>query len=272
MSKLDHEIETLRQEAAQRAITAYYRAVERLSMYDVRVSDVIQMFGKSGSKMRGLEPFRAGPVPPAEQKAHLQRLQDVVRRQTERDLIDDAKTLMDGGFEEGDVIDKLEDALGPNLYAEDEEDDEGSGHETTVFSIGGELVQIDRAILELIEAMNSIDGVETTSCCQGNDGGIGYVEFKGSVAVTFVVAITNEMTKAFAKHGTTVMIDEQEHRHLFFIEISDAFSMRWGPHTYPLVLAAAREAAKRVSVMDKAPSSPGGPKKQRVKRVKGEQA
>jgi hypothetical protein len=60
MPNLDHEIETLRQQAAQRAITIFYRAVNSLSVYDVRVFDVFQMFIQDAWEMRGLTPRWAG--------------------------------------------------------------------------------------------------------------------------------------------------------------------------------------------------------------------
>jgi hypothetical protein len=44
MSKLAHEIETLRKEAAERAVTFLYNAIENASMYDLKVFDLMQMF------------------------------------------------------------------------------------------------------------------------------------------------------------------------------------------------------------------------------------
>jgi hypothetical protein len=115
MPNLDHEIETLRQEAAQRAITGYYKAFENLSMYDVSVFDVWQMFAQNGWEMRDLKPFRIWPVPPAEQKAHLQRLKDVVQGDAEQGLVDAAEVLWQSGLKRSDIIGKLDQAFGPNF-------------------------------------------------------------------------------------------------------------------------------------------------------------
>jgi hypothetical protein len=77
MSKLAHEIETFRKEAAEREVTCLYNAIENASMYDVKVFDLMQMFFANESwHARNLAPFLAGPVPVAEQKQHLQRLKD----------------------------------------------------------------------------------------------------------------------------------------------------------------------------------------------------
>jgi hypothetical protein len=123
MSKVSQEIETLRQEAAQRAITSFYNSVENLSMFDVRVNDVMQLFAHEAWQARDLKPFRSGPVPAAEQREHLQRLKDVIQCHAEQSLVDAAETLWGSGLGRGDIINKLDHAFGPQFYLDDEHEE-----------------------------------------------------------------------------------------------------------------------------------------------------
>jgi hypothetical protein len=91
-------------------------------MYDVPVCDVFQMLVRDGWEMRDLKPLRAGPVPRAEQKAHFQRLKDVVQGEAEQSLVDAAEVLWQSGLERSDIIGKLDEALGPDFHGEEEED------------------------------------------------------------------------------------------------------------------------------------------------------
>jgi hypothetical protein len=121
MAKLAQEIETLRQQAAQRA-TSFYRTVENLAMFDVRVFDALQPFVQDGWEMRGIKPFRAVGVPPPEQKEELQRLKDVVMMDAEQSLIESAEVLMDFGLRRKAINEKLDVTLGPD--DDDEEEDQ----------------------------------------------------------------------------------------------------------------------------------------------------
>jgi hypothetical protein len=79
------------------------------------VCDVFQMLVRDGWEMRDLKPLRAGPVPRAEQKAHLQRLKDVVQGDAEQCLVDAAEVLWQAGLERSDISGKLDQAFGPNF-------------------------------------------------------------------------------------------------------------------------------------------------------------
>jgi hypothetical protein len=76
--------------------------------------------------MRFLKPFRAAPVPVAEQKEELKRLKDVIRGHADQRLTNAAETLRGLGLSRVDILDMLNDAFGPN-YREDDEHQQGDG-------------------------------------------------------------------------------------------------------------------------------------------------
>jgi glycerol-3-phosphate acyltransferase PlsY len=100
-------------------------------------------------------------------------------------------------------------------------------------------VDVDTKIVELVQLLNAIPGVETLNSCQGHLGP-GYVQFQGSKAVAFVQAMAAQMVATFAKQGVTFTVGKQKYAHSFSIEIDETFCMRWGTRTYPLVLDAVR--------------------------------
>jgi hypothetical protein len=157
MSKLAHEIETLRKEAAERAVTCLYSAIENASMYDVKVFDLMQMFAHEAWQARALAPFLAGPVPVAEQEEHLQRLKDVIKEQAEERLIEAAGTLWGSGLQRNAIMDMLDTTFGPDFaYSEDDYDEEKDGelHPALVKAraeyAAGTLAPEARAIIESI--------------------------------------------------------------------------------------------------------------------------
>jgi hypothetical protein len=120
-------------------------------------------------------------------------------------------------------------------------------HDKVIITVGGQLMAIDEEIVRLIELMNALPGVSTNASCQGDREQQAYASFEGSDAVAFVISIAETMARTFAMHGTKLSVGEQVHGHNFFIEVGEALVMRWPPHTYPLVLAAAKDAAKKSS-------------------------
>jgi hypothetical protein len=155
MSKLAQEIETLRKEAAERAVTCLYNAIENASMYDVKVFDLMQMFFANESwHARNLAPFLAGPVPVADQKKHLQRLRDVIQGNAEERLIEAAGTLMEFEFRRNAIMDLLDTTFGPLFWEDDEDDEPGGLHPAVVNAraeyAAGTLAPEARAIIESI--------------------------------------------------------------------------------------------------------------------------
>jgi hypothetical protein len=108
--------------------------------------------------------------------------------------------------------------------------------------IGGKLAEADTRIVDLIETMNDIPGVETTSSWRGVRG-LGYVAFQGPNAVTFMAAMAEMMAEQLAIECPPSTPGNMAP---FMIEIRDRLSMGWLPSTYPVVLAAAKRAGERV--------------------------
>jgi hypothetical protein len=116
-------------------------------------------------------------------------------------------------------------------------------HETTTLVIDGFECDVDKAIAPLIEVLNSISGVHSQNCCQGNLG-LGYVQFFGQDVLKFVLSITTQMAETFERIGTTHTIGKHKYGCHFQIEIGDSeFTMRWDMHSYSIVLDAVKAVA-----------------------------
>jgi hypothetical protein len=121
-------------------------------------------------------------------------------------------------------------------------------HATTTVSINGWVVPVDKAILELIVLMNTVPGVETLACCQGYPLAQAYVSFMGPGSFEFLATIVSFLARTFAVHGTEVDVGDGTHYwHGLSIQVDEHFCMRWQQQTYPLILAAAREAASTIT-------------------------
>jgi hypothetical protein len=119
-------------------------------------------------------------------------------------------------------------------------------HDQRVITLGGQLAAIDTEIVSLIEVVNTLPGVATNDCCQGDRAQQAYTSVEGPDSFAFLTAIAETMARTFPLHGTKLMVGDQMYAHNFTVEIGEALVMRWPPHTYPLVLAAAKEAAKEM--------------------------
>jgi hypothetical protein len=119
-------------------------------------------------------------------------------------------------------------------------------HDQMIITVGGQLMAIDEEIVRLIELMNSLPAVATNASCQGEFGQQAYASVEGPNTFAFLIAVAEAMARTFAMQGTKLMVGEQICAHNFTIEIGEAVVMRWSPHTYPLVLAAAKEVAKEM--------------------------
>ena len=134
------------------------------------------------------------------------------------------------------------------------------GHPTVTLRLAsGESVEVDKGVVELIELMNSIPGIETKGSCQGEDPNYGYVQFmpgdiegKAHASVYFMYHILKNMHGAWVKHryvmGEYEKSTGSEHPDAYKFkvttELGNGYVLKWSPYTYPAVLAAAQKAAE----------------------------
>ena len=134
------------------------------------------------------------------------------------------------------------------------------GHPSVLLKLdSGESVEIDQGVIELIQLMNSVPGIETKGSCQGEGPNYGYVQFmpdgtegRAHASIYFMYHILRKMHGAWVKHRHVMWEYEQstgsEHPYAykfkFTTELGNGYVLKWSPYTYPTVLAAAREAAE----------------------------
>jgi hypothetical protein len=134
------------------------------------------------------------------------------------------------------------------------------GHSTVKLKLdSGEVVAIDKGVIDLIVLMNSIPGIETKGSCQGEDPNYGYVQFmpddtegKAHASVYFMYHILKNMHGSWVKHrhlmGEYERSTGREHpdayKFKFVTELGNGYVLKWSPYTYPAVLAAAQKAAE----------------------------
>jgi hypothetical protein len=137
------------------------------------------------------------------------------------------------------------------------------GHPSETLTLkSGDSVAIDKGVIELIQLMNSIPGIETKGSCQGEDPNYGYVQFmpddtagKAHAPVYFMYHMMRNMHTAWVKHRHAMWEHQQstgaEHidayRFKFTSELGNGYVLKWSPYTYPAVLDAARKAAEETS-------------------------
>jgi hypothetical protein len=119
-------------------------------------------------------------------------------------------------------------------------------HDKVIIMVGGRLIAVDEEIVSLIVLMNSLPGVATNACCQGDVGQQAYASLEGSDAFAFAFSIAEILAKTFVTHGIKLRVGEQMYTHNFTIEVGEALVMRWPPHTYPLVLQVAKHAVTQM--------------------------
>jgi hypothetical protein len=134
------------------------------------------------------------------------------------------------------------------------------GHPSVTMKLAsGESVEIDQGVVDLIQLINSIPGIETRGSCQGEYPNYGYVQFmpddtegKAHASVYFMYNILKNMHTAWVKHRHAMWEYEQstglEHpdayRFKFTTELGNGYVLKWSPYTYPAVLTAAQKAAE----------------------------
>jgi hypothetical protein len=118
------------------------------------------------------------------------------------------------------------------------------GHNATIIEIDGEPVEVDTRILKLVEIMNTIPGVTTTSSCRGGRGPRyipGYVAFKGLRAGRFMTGMAKIMAELCGDRQPGIGNEMP----LFSTEEGRQPCIRWQPPIYPLVLRAAKQISKQ---------------------------
>lgn len=134
------------------------------------------------------------------------------------------------------------------------------GHSSVTLKLdSGQLVEIDKGVLDLITLMNSIPGIETKGSCQGQGSTYGYVQFmpddtegKAHASIYFMYHMIRNMHTAWVKHRQQMALHEEAHgsehpdayKFKFTTELGNGYVLKWSPYTYPAVLSAARMAAE----------------------------
>lgn len=134
------------------------------------------------------------------------------------------------------------------------------GHPSVALKLNsGETVEIDEGVIDLVQLMNSIPGIETKGSCQGEDPNYGYVQFMPSgpedrahASIYFMYHMMRHMHSAWVKHrylmGEYEKSTGSEHpdayRFKFTTELGNGYVLKWSPYTYPAVLAAAKQTAE----------------------------
>jgi hypothetical protein len=134
------------------------------------------------------------------------------------------------------------------------------GHPSVTMRLAsGEAVQIDKGVIDLIQLMNGIPGVETKGSCQGQEPNYGYVQFmpdgtlgKAHASIYFMYHMMKNMHGAWVKHRhamgeyetSTGAEHPDSYKFKFTSELGNGYVLKWSPYTYPAVLAAARKAAE----------------------------
>ncbi len=137
------------------------------------------------------------------------------------------------------------------------------GHASVMLKLpSGQSVAIDEGVLDLIQLMNSIPGIETKGSCQGQEPNYGYVQFMpddteghAHASLYFMYHMLQNMHTAWVKHRHAMWEHEtstgSEHpdayKFKFTTELGNGYVLKWSPYTYPAVLAAARKAAEQTS-------------------------
>jgi hypothetical protein len=136
------------------------------------------------------------------------------------------------------------------------------GHPSVLLKLdSGESIEIDKGVIDLIKLMNSIAGVKTKGSCQGDDPNYGYVQFmpddneaKAHASIYFMYHMMKNMHGAWVKHKhimweyekSTGLEHTDAYKFKFSAELGNGYVLKWSPYTYPMVLAAARLAAKEI--------------------------
>ena len=134
-------------------------------------------------------------------------------------------------------------------------------HKTVPMQTAHGSVQIDADVIELIQTLNTIPGLETKNSCQGHFGPA-YVQFtddspKGSngTSVRYLQHVIELMDIEARKHSRMEARHVAKHglRHgtipfslYFTVEMGDVYVMRWMTNTYPVLLKITRRVAKQM--------------------------
>lgn len=131
------------------------------------------------------------------------------------------------------------------------------GHPSVLVKLdSGVSVEVDEGVVELIKVMNRIPGIETKGSCQGEEPNYGYVQFmpdesegQAHASIYFMYHMLRKMHGAWVKweyERSTGAEHRDAYRFKFTSELGNGYVLKWSPHIYPAVLAAAREAAEEM--------------------------
>jgi hypothetical protein len=102
----------------------------------------------------------------------------------------------------------------------------------TLLVIGGEEKEIDDAITELVQTLEMTDGV-TVVLWRSHHIDCGRVILEGPRAYDFVLAMA--------------MLGNEQTGERYSVDLGDHYAMQWTKHTYPQILAAAKQVAAQMS-------------------------
>ncbi len=122
-------------------------------------------------------------------------------------------------------------------------------HKITTIMVAGEAVEVDASIIDLLRVMNRIAGIEIMD---GRDADppprpLAMIQFIGPGAAAFTLEMHSQMSRTLTIHRT-YQKNALKLYHVFSITLGAQFVMQWSPGAYPLVLEAAREAARRIAL------------------------
>jgi hypothetical protein len=136
-----------------------------------------------------------------------------------------------------------------------------TAHKTVKLEVDGETVEIDKAIVALIQAINTVQGVRTQYCCR-NGGGLGYVAFGRAEdtgrslfqCVRFQSRMLDNMNTELIvanSNGEDIALANFSAEAVRIVDDGPQFCIRWNPNFYQLVLRAALKTAEQLVARDK---------------------
>jgi hypothetical protein len=136
-----------------------------------------------------------------------------------------------------------------------------TAHKTVMLEVDGETVEVDRAIVLLIQAINTVQGVRTQYSCR-DGGGLGYVAFGRAEdtarslfqCVRFQSRMLDNMNTELIvtnSQGEDIALASFRAEAVRIVDDGPQFCIRWNPTFYPLVLKAALKTAEQLAARDK---------------------
>lgn len=105
-------------------------------------------------------------------------------------------------------------------------------------------VEIDVGVYDLIMAMNCVEGITTSACCEGGSENfeLGYVQFQEDRRGQATDFLTHMLKGMDVKWNTLAKAGKLHDMDFYFtIALGDSYIMRWTPATYPYVLKAVKQ-------------------------------